>query len=346
MEPVSTMKKHTINDVARISGVGKATVSRVFSNSPLVSDDTREKVKTVAKQLGYRPNPIARALTTAKTRRLTIVVPNIRSFVMAQIVRGAMHGAIRKGYSLFVLDSGEDTENKDALPDYASLLHDHASEGVIFCHESAGAGTEQVIENQPTLFLESSPGTYPVDAICTDNRLGMELLVRRLFELGHRKIGGVFGRRGEYALSRYENLLQALGHLDLPFEERRMIFSNWGIDDGYQAFNEIMSLTSDDKPTAILYVSDFMAMGGLRAAADRGVSVPGEVSIAGTDDAATSSYLVPRLTTLSYDPYNLGIRAADMMILRIEDGERELQQVVVPVSLKERESTGQVFRLM
>lgn len=342
MEPVSTMKKYTINDVARVSGVGKATVSRVFSDSPLVSDATRKKVRAVAKEMGYRPNPIARALTTSKTRTITIVVPNIRSFVMAQIVRGAMHSAGRKGYSLFVLDSGEDTDRGGKIPDYAALLQDHASEGVIFCHESAGEGAKGLCGSQPVLFLEHAPGEHQVDAIHTDNRLGMELLVNRLVEMGHRRIAGVFGKRGDYALSRYEHFILALEKLNLPVREPLLRFSNWGIDDGYKAFNDLMSLSSDDKPTALVYVSDFMAMGGLRAAVDLGISVPDDVSIAGTDDAATSSFLIPRLTTLSYDPYMLGSRAADMMISRIENGNQELQRVVLPVSLKERESTGPV----
>lgn len=144
------MKKQTINDVARLSGVGKATVSRVFSGSPLVSEATRERVLETAREIGYHPNPVARALTTAKTGNITIVLPSLQSFVMSQIVRGAMFAANKNGYSLFVLDSGEDSDKSGA--DYSDLLHEHASDGVIFCYESARQQMESVSLRRPVLF--------------------------------------------------------------------------------------------------------------------------------------------------------------------------------------------------
>jgi DNA-binding LacI/PurR family transcriptional regulator len=337
------MKKQNINDVARLSGVGKATVSRVFSNSPLVAEATRARVLEAAGKIGYRPNPIARALTTSKTGNITIVVPNIQSFVMAQIVRGAMRGAREKGYSMFVLDSGEDTTHSAPAADYITLLHEHASDGVIFCYESAREQMEQIARDRPLLFLESTPHKDSVDAIRTDNRAGMQLLVDHLYGLGHRRIAGVFGKEGEYARSRLDHFTEALAEQGLSAPVELLRFSNWAIEDGYREFVELMKLPEEQRPGAIICVSDFMAMGAIRAAADLGIAVPEEVSIAGTDDATTSAFLVPSLTTLSFDPYSLGRDAAHQLIGRIEQPESEARSITVPVSLKKRASTG-VFR--
>jgi LacI family transcriptional regulator len=334
------MKKQTINDVARISGVGKATVSRVFSGSPLVADETRRRVTAAAESVGYRPNPIARALTTSRTRNICIVVPNIQSFVMSRIVRGAMLGARQKGYSLFVLDSGEDTVSGEQAPDLAELLHEQAGEGVIFCYESAREKMEQIAAGRPILFLESEPRHRVVDTIRTDNRTGMELLIQHLHALGHSRIAGVFGGKGDYSADRHNNFQRAMKTVWLDPSEELMIFSNWAIEDGYRDFIRLMNLPDDKRPTAIVYVSDLMAMGAIRAAAELGTAVPGKVSIAGTDDSSTGSYLVPSLTTLSFDPHTMGISAAQQLIERIENPGMDPRTTLIPVSLKIRESTG------
>lgn len=336
------MKHYTINDVARLSGFGKATVSRVFSDSPLVAKETRRRVLEAARTIGYRPNPIARALTTSRTRNVTIVVPNIQSFVMAQIVRGAMRGAARCGYNMFVLDSGEDSADAVMGADYITLLHEHASDGVIFCYESAREQTERIAAERPLLFLESTPHDESVDTIRTDNREGMWLLTEHLLELGHRRIAGVFGKKGDYSLSRFRHFSDALSARGAAPPPELVRFGNWSIDDGRKDFTALMELPEELRPTAVVFVSDFMAMGALRAAADLGLRVPEDISIAGTDDASTSAFLVPSLTTLGFDPYGLGMKAAERLIRRIEHPEEDVRNTIVPVSLMKRESTGPV----
>jgi len=346
MEPVPinrlkrVMKKQTINDVARLSGVGKATVSRVFSGSPLVSETTREKVLETAREIGYRPNPVARALTTARTGNITIVLPSLQSFVMSQIVRGAMFAANKNGYSLFVLDSGEDSDKSGA--DYSNLLHEHASDGVIFCYESARQQMESVSLRRPVLFLESTPTKESLDCIRTDNRTGMRLLVEHLSELGHRRIAAVFGRRSAYSENRYIHFIAAMEGVGLPVTEDQLLFSNWAIEDGYRDFRSLMELPFSSRPSAIIFISDFMATGALRAAADMGIAVPNEVSIAGTDDAETSAFLIPKLTTLGFDPHGLGEKSVEQLIRRIQYPDEEALHLVVPVMLRKRGSTGPV----
>jgi DNA-binding LacI/PurR family transcriptional regulator len=278
-------KKITIKDVAALAGVAKSTVSRAFASPRLVSNETYLKVMEAAKKLQYVPNPLAQALSVSSTKNITIVVPNIESITTAGIVRGCMHYLNQYGYSLLVLDSSEDYNLE---LDYTNLLEKKLSDGVIFCYGSAKQVMTKMKHRFPIVFVEIVPEDPEVDYIAMDFRSGIAKIFKHLLDLKHQRIAVIFGRNDDYARNRLNTILAVAPEYNLEFPKEYLHFSNWTLQDGFEAFREIMS--TKVPPTALIYISDLMAFGGLKAAAELGYKVPADITIIGTDDSPTSAY--------------------------------------------------------
>jgi LacI family transcriptional regulator len=329
------MQNITIIDVAKLAGVAKSTVSRAFASPKLVSEKTYVKVMSAAKELNYIPNPIARALNVASTKTITMVIPNIESIIMTSIIRGCMHGLSQKGYSLLVLDS---SENYGEEIDYTHLMNSSLTDGVIFCYGSAKTTTSKVKQSLPIVFIELDEDDPQVDTIAIEFYTGIVQLLQHLKGLGHRKIAFALGKKDIFSIGRQKLIKKALSYECLKIPKEYFYFNNWTLEAGYEAMKGLLSLK--ERPTAVIYISDFMAMGGIRAAIDTGLKVPEDISIIGTDDSLTSAYTHPQITTLCYSPYELGILAGETMLNRILNPEQERVKKTLPVTLTIRESTA------
>lgn len=328
-------KKATITDVARLAGVGKTTVSRVFNNSGLVNVETVERVMAAAEQLEYKPSPIARALSSNSSRTISLVVPNVESSTMAEIIRGAMQYLSERDYSLLILDS---SENYDKERDYFHLLQERMTDGVIFCHGSAKERMEALRDLMPVVFVESRPVRSDVDRVLVDGVGAFRCLFSYLQNqgFGEDEIAIVYGKDDSFSRLRLKQCEQVLVEMNITLSPDNVLFSNWRAEDGYDSMKVLLNKTKH--PKVVIYLSDVMALGGMRAVCDEGLSVPGDVSVVGFNDARFSAFYQPSLTTLDYKPEQLGIAAARQILNRLGNPELSVQVDVLSTELLVNES--------
>jgi DNA-binding LacI/PurR family transcriptional regulator len=324
----------TITQVARKAGVGVATVSRVLNGSPAVREETRVRVLDAIAELGYAPNPAARALSTGRTLSVGVVAPVFtRPSVMARL-RGVSHVLAGAGYRLVLFDverPGQDWESFRRLPAGLDGLL-----SISLCPPEAelarfeAAGMPVVLVDHPDQRL---PGVY------TDDVEGGRLATEHLLALGHRRIAFLGDFEHNYhgftssAMRRsgYERALAAAGCDVDPELVRRAAH---GREQAAALMRELLG--SQRPPTAVFAASDTQAMGVLEAAEELGVAVPGDLSVVGYDDIELARYA--GLTTVAQPLEESGARGAELLLAALEGAAAGATQL--PLELVVRSTTG------
>lgn len=320
-----------------MAGVSVATVSRALSAPNELKAETYQRVMQAIRALNYKPNLIARALSVASTKTISIVVPNILNGSIANIVQGCMEELARHEYSLLVLNSSEDFQREIG---FCQLLNARITDGVIFV---TGSGEEPLIEElkkeMPVVFVDRKPLWDDVDYIVVDDRQGMGVLLSYLVGLGHTRIGLIMGRLSAYSTQvRAKAFREAAASLNIEVPPRYIVPGDWTMEGGMLALERLVSLPSP--PTAIIAITDHMALGALYGAYRLGIKVPQDLSIVGFDDAPTSRFTVPPLTTLKYPHYKLGVMAARTILKRLQQPCGRRVQKILALELLERQSAG------
>ncbi len=322
-----------IRDVARRAGVSVGTVSRVINNNPTVAPAIRERVEAVIKELGYRPNTLARGLRSQRTHTLGLVIPDVTNPFFSELVKEIEQAAGRKGYSLILGNSGE---SRSAEQLYLGMLADRQVDGLIIV---PGAGTKSISPPRDIaiVIVDRPLPHHPV--VASDHRKGAEQAVERLIELGHRRIACIAGpQRLVVAVERYRGYKQVMQRYARPedLENSGWVASaNFDYDGGYRAAARL--LATNPRPTAIFASSDQHAIGALRAARDAGLEVPSDLSIIGFDDIPLASLVTPRLSTVAQPIAAISERAV-AMVLQIHAGETIMKCERFDTELKIRES--------
>lgn len=337
-------RRSTIRDVAREAGVSVSTVSNwLGGRHHLMEPATREAVAVAVERLSYRPSSLARGLRGQSTRVIGLIVPSIVNPSLPTIVRGAEDRAREEGYSLFL--SNIDRHWDRALDD-AHAMMDRGVEAIGFVFAASGP-SDAILDaaarsNARVVFvipkgdaLESQP------SITLDNEAAMRQLAEHLWRLGHRRIAFISNHTAtanaahriaglNAALARYGSSLHCVYDDPIAFDPR----DGWGeIESGRRS--AVVLLSSPDPPTAICAGNDMMAVGVLKGAAELGLRVPGELSVAGFDDLTIARVVSPTLTTLAVAGYELGKQLAEVLL-----GLRPAGGPAVTPTLVVRESTG------
>lgn len=322
-----------IREVARRAGVSLGTVSRVINRNPTVAPALRERVEVVIKELGYRPNTLARGLRSQRTHTLGLIIPDVTNPFFSELVREIEQAAGRNGYSIILGNSGESRSSEQL---YLDMLADRQVDGLIII---PGVGTRSISppRNIPIVIVDRPLPHFPV--LASDHRKGAKQAVEYLIKLGHRRIACIAGPpRLIVAAERYRGYRQVMErHFQAPNLVKRGLieFANFDYESGYQAALQL--LKTNRKPTAIFASSDQHAIGALRAARDAGLEVPHDLSIIGFDDIPLAALVTPRLTTVAQPIAAISERAV-AVVLRIRDGEYITGQERFCTVLKVRES--------
>ncbi len=332
----------SLTEIANVAGVSVATVSRVLSGSTHpVSDQTRDRVTRAAEVLGFHPNMLARALVTNRSNTIAVIVHDISDPYFAEIVRGLEDSAHEHRYQLFISSSDRDPDRELA---YVRAFLSHRVDAIVFAgggfHDATYASALDALltpfeERNAVVRLSPSDDDRPF--LAPDNHGGAAQMTRHLIELGHRVIGFVdgpprFPPSAERAAG-HQDALRAAGIAPEPELTESGHFTEEG---GAEAAATLLARRPDI--TALLAANDLMAFGALRELQQRGVDVPGEVSVAGFDDVRMASHLHPALTTVRVPMYELG-QQAFFLAMKLLTGERP-QARRLPVTLQLRESTG------
>jgi LacI family transcriptional regulator len=328
----------TIRDVARASNVSIATVSRVFNNSPLVSEDTRQRVVTAAARLGYWPNGIARSLITSRTHTLGALLPDLHGEFFSEVIHGIDLASRTKGFHLIVSRSSADAD------ELASVLRSMRGrvDGLLVMTPDvdAAASLEQVAVNVPTVLLNPEASVPGCDSVSIANVEGAYAVVRHLIGLGHRRVATITGpERNIDARQRREGWRAALRDAGIDPSPTLEVRGDFTEPSGYEAALEM--LAREPRPSAVFVANDYMAIGALGAFQDTGVRVPQDLAVAGFDDIPMARYLTPPLTTVHVDMLELGQQAVHLLLdparaARPAEGEHR----VLPSTLVVRSSCG------
>lgn len=302
-----------MTDVAQMAGVSHQTVSRVLNDHPSVRPATRQRVLDAIEQLGYRPNLAARALVTGRTRTLGLVTLDTTLFGPVATLYGIERAAREAGYyvSVVSLRSIEAAPLAEAL----ARLSGQGVAGVVVIAPlaSAGEALAELRSTLPAVVVEGDPGDG-FAVVNVDQRAGARLATEHLLGLGRRCVAHVAGpEEWSEAREREAGWRAALVAAGAPLTPA--FAGDWTARSGYRAG---VRLAEDPEIDAVFVANDHMALGVLRALAERGRSVPAEVSVVGFDDIAEAEYFTPPLTTIHQDFDEVGRRSLELLLEQIE----------------------------
>lgn len=315
------MARVTIADVAKEASVSTMTVSRVINNKGEISPATRERVEGVIARLGYRPNAVARGLSTNRTYTLGLVVPDITNPFFPEIVRGAEDTAMQRGYSVILCNTVEDPAREKVV---LELLESKRVDGIVLC--SARLPDDELlplVKRHPAAVLFNRPALNSVSgSLQVDDTYGAMRAVHHLLASGRQQLGFLSGPPHSYSgFSRtkgFNTALETTGHTPDPVLQRPCAPTEEG---GYEAARELFSVHPE--VDGLFCYNDLVAIGALRACAELGRRVPEHLAVVGCDDIRLASLVTPSLTTLGAPKYDLGRRAVEMLFHRIEGGAHE-----------------------
>jgi DNA-binding LacI/PurR family transcriptional regulator len=330
-----------MQDIAKAAGVSQSTVSRVLNDTPTsvpIAAETRERVQEVARRLGYRPNPLARGLRGARTMLLGVIVREITDPFFAMAVEAVSTEALARGYNVVLGSAHSKADEAIAL---RAVLETRHCDAILLLGDMRDEPKflEDLRASQtPVIALWHGSELDGVVTVNIDNRAGMVAALQHLVELGHTRIAFIGGRPlGDIRERRtaYSDFL-AEHEIDVPDDYVHHVSND--PSGGDAALRTLLAL--DRPPTAVVCSTDHLATGVLHAAADLGVSVPGELSVVGFDDIPISSFTVPPLTTIHMPVNEMTAVAARLAMDEPEDGSAPVDNVVLSPSLVVRKSTG------
>jgi LacI family repressor for deo operon, udp, cdd, tsx, nupC, and nupG len=307
------VERTKIKDIARVAGVSTATVSRALSDSGLVTDATRDKVREAARKLNYRLNVRARNLRIQKSMAVLLVVRNMSNPFYLEIFRGVEAVARAAGYVLLMGNTEDDSEREI---EYFDMLRDGNADGMILMtgnlpedHQVLDAGSGMV----PIVVALEAIENCGLAHVQIDNREAAQIAVRHLLDLGHTRIGHIAGPVPEIlGRLRLEGFRLAMEKAGLPVPASYEAVGDYSIQSGRQCCRRIFE--SGEQPTALFVGNDEMAFGAIGELRDMGLRVPEDVSVIGFDDLFISDSFSPPLTTISQPRMEIGQKAMTMLL--------------------------------
>jgi len=314
------IKKVTLSDIAEITGVSAMTVSRVINNKGLVAADTRQKIIDVIKQLDYKPNLIARSLSSQRTMTIGIIIPKIQQVFLdnyiAQILSGVMSVVKEQNYRLMIYPVEEHEESSNP---YLDIVKSRLLDGLIMLKPKINDDNLDalVASGFPLILINHRTPDQRVNFIDTHNIDCAVTVVRYLYEKGCRDIAFVSGNIQESnGLDRLSGYKQGLQKLGLPMHSARIIEGNFDAGRAYQEVDHL--LTADSIPDAIFCADDYMAIAVMERIFERGLSVPDDIAVVGFNNIDIAKFTRPALTTIKQPLLMMGKLAAENLIDLIE----------------------------
>jgi LacI family transcriptional regulator len=331
----------TINDVAHLAQVSTATVSHVINKTRKVNPETIARVEQAIRELNYQPNEQARCLKTGQSRLIGVMNYHSVDAYFSEVLRSLEATANAAGYNVMLRHTERDGENQNTA---ISAWFNHNIDGLVFNSPVVTDGFYEQTKKLdcPCVFLHIKDPVCQGDIIRVNDLEASEAATRYLIELGHERIACIAGCTYEYhtAHERRAGYEKALRDAGLPIREAYFQCTQYSIQESYNGVKSLMGL--NDPPTALFTYSDLLAIGAIRAAADLGLSIPGDISIIGYDDIELAAFSVPRLTTIYQDKMYIGELAVRQILKHIQDPNLPPEEIILPTRLVIRESTGPV----
>lgn len=330
----------SLKDISKLCGVSVATVSKALNDHNDIGEETKERIKKAAKELGYSPNLSARALKTNRTYGIGVLfVDDARSGLthdyFASVLDSFKRTAEKSGYDITFINS---CKNREGRMSYLEHSRYRGFDGVVLA--CIDFNDPEVVE-----LVQSDIPVVTIDylfnnriAILSDNVSGMRDLLSYVYSMGHRKIAYIHGADSAVTSSRLSSFYRTAEHLELKIPDvyiREAAYRDTATT--YKVTNELLNLP--EPPSCIIYPDDFAAFGGINAIRERGLRIPEDISVAGYDGIQAARNLEPRLTTVHQDTEQIGCVAARELISLIERPKTTLvEQIIIPGVVEEGKS--------
>ncbi|MCU6795203.1 LacI family transcriptional regulator [Paenibacillus sp. WQ 127069] len=329
----------TIKDIAKLAGVSHTTVSRALNDSPLINQETKEKIRLLAAQLHYTPNYNAKSLVLDRSYNLGLFFSTLHTGTSAGFLYEAIKGVndvIQDRYNLIVR----------GIDDYTSFhkVNRKSYDGIIVMSQSAtdqpfieyAAGLEI-----PLIVLNRQIEHVQVMNMVPDDKRGAYLIVEYLISQGHRQIAIIEGKQNfKSTQARREGYQEAMETYQVPLSLDYQQQGNYDLESGHTAMNRLLEL--ENQPTAVFCCNDDMALGAIKAITEKQLSVPGDISVVGFDDHIFSGFMTPALTTVRRPIEQISREGAAKLLSFIESKQVEKETIFFHTELVIRESVTNI----
>ena len=324
----------SIKDIAKAAGVASSTVSRALNDHPRISQETKDRINRLAKEMGYTPSLLARSLVTRDTATIGVVITMASDPFLTHLVTSVEEVAQEQGYSVLMsssyLDPGRELE-------LVGDFHGRRTRGIIVIGSQVDVDYLQMRDRFPLPVVLTNCRAYPY-SVSTDNPAGARKAVEHLVELGHRRIAYIANQRSYRSnLDRMTSYQQVLAAHKIPVDTDLIVESDGTLQGGSAAARILLS--RPQSPTAIFCFNDMTAIGVLGALQQAKIRVPERMSVIGFDDIEFAAYCSPPLSTVRQPTDLMGQRLIHMLLALIQ-GQEDVAPEVLPAELIIRESTG------
>lgn len=329
-----------MRDVARLAEVSIATVSAVVNGTSVVSPKRAERVRKAMEALDYHADQIARSLKTGRTQVVGMILPDVTNPFYPEVIVGAEEVARSARYSVILCNANEDPDQEQQQ---LNTLFSHRVDGVLIACSDPAISFDRLMRRRfPIVCFDRIPLGFRGDTVSTDNFLGAYEATRHLIDLGHERIAVLAGRTELSTHSgRLEGYRSAMISAHLPVLDEHWRSGGMQEHAGYEFGCRLFGLP--DPPTAAFCTNNKLLLGFVRAMSEVGARCPEEISVVGFDDFAWTENFHPRLTTVAQPARELGRRAMQLLIERVQNKVDEFpvqRQVVLKPELRIRESTA------
>jgi LacI family transcriptional regulator len=316
-------KKINIKDIARMANVSHTTVSRALNNKSRIKNETKEKILSIARELNYQPNFIARGLVMKRTKTLGLVITTIANPFYIELSQGIETTARSLGYNIILCSTNYDLSVEKQ---HIDMLRSKGVDGIIFT--SAHMGDPNIVglaEEEFHIILVNRRTYHPmvrgkVDYVGVDNILGGFLAVEHLIRLGHKRIGVIGGSsESSVGFERLEGGKKALATYGVEMIGDYFLEGDFLKGSGYQGGKEFLKMA--EPPTAIFATNDYMALGTYQAIVEAGLKIPENMALIGFNDIEFTSMRGIELTTVGQKKYEMGALAVKTLVERVEGEE-------------------------
>lgn len=336
------MNKHaepTIHDIARELNVSASTVSRALNNNPRISLKTREKIKSVALALGYQPNTLASNLRNKKSNTIGIVVPLINRHFFSSVISGVEDIAYNAGYNVVISQSNDLAEKEVNI---VQSMFSNRVDGLIISIAMQTDTFDHLKlfrkKNMPLVFFDRVVPEIETDKIVVNDFACAFKVTQHLIDQGYKRIAHLAGPQNLMTyFDRKKGYLSALENSGLQKDDSLILVNTLTSSDGESAVQQLMNLPAP--PDAIFCGNDTTALSVMIYLREKGYRIPEDIGIVGFSNEPFSRVVSPSISTIAQPGFEMGQKAAELVIRKIETREKTYQTIVMPAELIVRESS-------
>jgi len=338
-------KKVNIKYIAKVAGVSPSTVSRALRDDPNASKKTKERILKIAKKLNYYPNLLAKGLRNKRTKTIGIILNDLKNPLYYDTIKAIGDILNDIDYTMVLCDSNY--EQKLEKKNIITMLSKGVDGIIISPVNAKSENIKLIIENDlKAVYIDSVPDYEKINYVYVNHEIASFIATEYLIKNGHKNI---LLLNGPYQLTSskvfLKGYLKALKKYDIKPNRALIKYTDLSIDKGYEIFKKIYknnSIVNNINFTAIISLSDLLAIGIYEASKEIGFIIPGDYSVIGYDNILTTSYLNPPLTTLHAPKIRVGKYSANILLNQIEGKNIEYKKIVLKPRLVERGSVKKI----